>query len=91
MSENAYQTGRLDLPFVGRCTLAKPPVCAEWNAFASGVAVIGMPNEIGTQRRTSALRVRILIRCTRCAIRACKACGTLSPRHLARTSPLIHH
>jgi agmatinase len=40
MSENACLTGRLDLPFVGHCTSAAAPVCADWKAIASNVAVI---------------------------------------------------
>ena len=54
MSENAYQTGRLDLPFVGHCTFAKSPVCTDWNAIDADVAVIGVPNDMGPQWRPGA-------------------------------------
>ena len=48
MSENSYQSGRLDLPFVGHCTFAKSPACVDWNAIDADVAVIGVPNDMGT-------------------------------------------
>ena len=54
MTTNAYQTGRLDLPFVGHCTFAKSPVCLDWNAIDADVAVIGVPNDMGTQWRPGA-------------------------------------
>ena len=54
MTENAYQSGRLDLPFVGHCTFAKAPVCVDWNAIDADVAVIGVPNDMGTQWRPGA-------------------------------------
>jgi len=54
MSDNAYQRGRLDLPFVGHCTFAKSPACVDWNAIDADVAVIGVPNDMGTQRRPGA-------------------------------------
>ena len=54
MSDNAYQRGRLDLPFVGHCTFAKSPACVDWNAIDADVAVIGVPNDMGTQWRPGA-------------------------------------
>ncbi|MFM9997326.1 MAG: agmatinase [Betaproteobacteria bacterium] len=54
MTHNAYQSGRLDLPFVGHCTFAKSPVCTDWNAIDADVAVIGVPNDMGTQWRPGA-------------------------------------
>ena len=54
MSENSYQSGRLDLPFVGHCTFAKSPACVDWNAIDADVAVIGVPNDMGTQWRPGA-------------------------------------
>ena len=54
MTTNAYQSGRLDLPFVGHCTFAKSPVCLDWNAIDADVAVIGVPNDMGTQWRPGA-------------------------------------
>jgi agmatinase len=54
MTENAYQSGRLNLPFVGHCTFAKAPVCLDWDAIDADVAVIGVPNDMGTQWRSGA-------------------------------------
>ena len=54
MSEFAYERGRLDLPFVGHCTFAKAPICTDWNAIDADVAVLGVPNDMGTQWRSGA-------------------------------------
>ena len=54
MSEFAYEQGRLDLPFVGHCTFAKSPVCTDWEAIDADVAVLGVPNDMGTQWRAGA-------------------------------------
>ena len=54
MSEFAYQRGRLDLPFVGHCTFAKAPICTDWEAIDAEVAVLGVPNDMGTQWRSGA-------------------------------------
>jgi agmatinase len=54
MTENTYQTGRLNLPFVGHCTFAKAPVCLDWEKIDADVAVIGVPNDMGTQWRSGA-------------------------------------
>jgi len=54
MSEFAYEQGRLDLPFVGHCTFAKAPVCTDWEAIDADVAVLGVPNDMGTQWRSGA-------------------------------------
>lgn len=54
MSEFAYEQGRLDLPFVGHCTFAKAPICTDWNAIDADVAVLGVPNDMGTQWRSGA-------------------------------------
>ena len=54
MTENAYQSGRLNLPFVGHCTFAKAPVCLDWDSIDADVAVIGVPNDMGTQWRSGA-------------------------------------
>jgi len=54
MAENAYETGRLNLPFVGHSTFAKAPVCTDWNAIDADVAVLGAPNDMGTQWRSGA-------------------------------------
>lgn len=54
MNEFAYEKGRLDLPFVGHCTFAKSPICTDWNAIDADVAVLGVPNDMGTQWRPGA-------------------------------------
>jgi agmatinase len=54
MQENTYETGRLDLPFVGHCTFAKSPVCLDWGRIDADVAILGAPNDMGTQWRSGA-------------------------------------
>jgi agmatinase len=54
MSGNAYDRGRLDLPFVGHCTFGKSPPCTDWSAIDADVAVLGAPNDMGTQWRPGA-------------------------------------
>ncbi len=51
---NSYETGRLNLPFVGHCTFAKAPICADWDHIDADVAVLGVPNDMGTQWRSGA-------------------------------------
>ena len=54
MSDNNYEKGRLNLPFVGHCTFAKSPVCTDWDSIDADVAVLGVPNDMGTQWRSGA-------------------------------------
>ena len=54
MSENDYETGRLNLPFVGISTFAKKPYVADWDAIDADVAVLGAPFDFGTQWRPGA-------------------------------------
>ena len=54
MSSNSYENGRLNLPFVGHCTFAKSPVCLDWETLDADVAVLGAPNDMGTQWRSGA-------------------------------------
>lgn len=54
MTGNAYESGRLDLPFVGLCTFGKQPVCLDWDAIDAHVAVLGAPFDMGTQYRAGA-------------------------------------
>ncbi|KJC52801.1 arginase [Bradyrhizobium sp. LTSP849] len=49
-----YESGRLDLPFVGHCTFGKRPVCLEWDKLDADVAVLGVPFDMGTQYRPGA-------------------------------------
>lgn len=49
-----YETGRLDLPFVGICSFGKYPIQLDWNAINSDVAILGAPFDGGTQWRAGA-------------------------------------
>lgn len=51
---NSYDTGRLNLPFVGICTFGKWPYVADWDAIDADVAVLGAPFDMGTQWRAGA-------------------------------------
>lgn len=54
MSDNTYDSGRLNLPFVGHCTFGKQPACLDWDAIDAHVAVLGAPFDMGTQYRAGA-------------------------------------
>lgn len=54
MSENSYETGRLNLPFVGFCTFAKSKICEDWDNIKADVAFMGAPFDCGTQWRSGA-------------------------------------
>ena len=54
MSEHGYETGRLNLPFVGHCTFGKQPACLDWGAIEADIAVLGAPFDFGTQYRAGA-------------------------------------
>lgn len=49
-----YETGRLNLPFVGFCTFGKRPICDSWDAIDADIAIIGAPFDFGTQYRAGA-------------------------------------
>jgi len=51
---HGYETGRLDLPFVGHCTFGKRPPVTDWTAIDADVAVLGVPFDMGTQWRSGA-------------------------------------
>lgn len=51
---HGYESGRLDLPFVGIATFGKRPYQADWDALDADVAVIGAPFDFGTQWRSGA-------------------------------------
>lgn len=51
MSDNAYDQGRLNLPFVGICTFGKYPYVADWDQIDADVAILGAPFDFGTQWR----------------------------------------
>ncbi|MEQ8666612.1 MAG: agmatinase [Rhodospirillales bacterium] len=54
MSDHGYESGRLNLPFVGHCTFAKSPACVDWDNIDADVAVLGIPFDMGTQYRAGA-------------------------------------
>lgn len=54
MSANNYDTGRLNLPFVGISTFGKRPYVADWGRIEADVAVMGAPFDFGTQFRAGA-------------------------------------
>jgi len=51
---NTYDTGRLNLPFVGICTFGKYPYVQDWDAIDADVAVLGAPYDFGCQYRSGA-------------------------------------
>ena len=51
---HGYETGRLDLPFVGIATFAKSPYVTNWSTIDADVAVLGAPFDFGTQWRAGA-------------------------------------
>src|SRR5260221_11005113 len=51
---HGYETGRLNLPFVGIATFGKYPLCLDWDAIDADVAVLGAPFDFGTQWRAGA-------------------------------------
>jgi len=54
MSTHGYETGRLNLPFVGIATFGKYPYQPDWDAIEADVAVLGAPFDFGTQFRAGA-------------------------------------
>ena len=51
---HSYDTGRLNLPFVGISTFGKRPYVGDWSAIDADVAVMGAPYDFGTQFRAGA-------------------------------------
>lgn len=54
MANHGYETGRLNLPFVGISTFAKRPYVSDWSNIDADVAVLGAPFDFGTQFRPGA-------------------------------------
>jgi len=54
MSKHGYDTGRLNLPFVGICTFGKSPYIEDWSKIDADVAILGAPFDAGTQFRAGA-------------------------------------
>ena len=51
MSINNYDSGRLNLPFVGISTFAKKKYQEDWDNIEAEVAILGAPFDFGTQFR----------------------------------------
>jgi agmatinase len=51
VTENAYDRGRLNLPFVGISTFGKSPYQSDWDRIDADVAIMGAPFDMGTQWR----------------------------------------
>ena len=51
---HSYDSGRLDLPFVGVATFGKRPLVADWSAIDADAAILGAPYDCGTQWRPGA-------------------------------------
>ncbi|MEM9100116.1 MAG: agmatinase [Pseudomonadota bacterium] len=51
---HGYETGRLNLPFVGISTFGKKPYQPDWSAIDADVAILGAPFDFGTQWRSGA-------------------------------------
>ena len=54
MTDNTYDQGRLNLPFVGICTFGKYPYLEDWDNINADVAVMGAPFDFGSQFRSGA-------------------------------------
>jgi agmatinase len=54
VTENAYDRGRLNLPFVGISTFGKSPYQPDWDQIEADVAILGAPFDMGTQWRAGA-------------------------------------
>ncbi|MBD3677120.1 MAG: agmatinase [Rhodobacteraceae bacterium] len=51
---HGYESGRLNLPFVGIATFGKYPYQPDWDAIEADVAILGAPYDFGTQWRSGA-------------------------------------
>ncbi len=51
---HGYESGRLNLPFVGISTFGKSPYQPDWGRIDADVAVLGAPFDFGTQWRAGA-------------------------------------
>ena len=51
---HGYESGRLNLPFVGIATFGKRPYVEDWRRIDADVAVMGAPYDFGTQFRAGA-------------------------------------
>lgn len=51
---HGYESGRLDLPFVGIATFGKRPYQPDWSAIEADACILGAPFDFGTQWRAGA-------------------------------------
>ena len=54
MSGHGYESGRLNLPFVGLCSFGKYPYQPDWDSIDADFAILGAPFDFGTQFRAGA-------------------------------------
>lgn len=54
MTKNRYESGRLDLPFVGISTFGKNRYVEDWDDINADFAILGAPYDFGTQWRPGA-------------------------------------
>ena len=54
MANHRYESGRLNLPFVGISTFGKKPYVEDWRAIKADAAILGAPFDAGTQWRPGA-------------------------------------
>ena len=54
MSGNAYDAGRLNLPFTGICSFGKHPIVLPDQPIEADVCILGAPFDAGTQWRAGA-------------------------------------
>ena len=54
MTKHGYESGRLNLPFVGICTFGKYPYQEDWGAIKADFAILGAPFDFGSQYRPGA-------------------------------------
>ena len=54
MAGHGYDSGRLDLPFVGISTFGKRDYVSDWSAIEADVGILGAPFDAGTQWRAGA-------------------------------------
>ena len=54
MTGHGYESGRLNLPFVGISTFGKRPYVEDWSSIDAHAAILGAPFDFGTQFRPGA-------------------------------------
>jgi agmatinase len=54
MDNHGYESGRLNLPFVGLSTFGKKQPCLDWDKIDADCAILGAPYDFGTQYRPGA-------------------------------------